>query len=67
MFGDLEWLIWFLIVGIFITIIYMITMHFVLKRGRERNSELEIAFFEERLISEEENRLISEERREKSV
>lgn len=42
-------------------------MHFVLKRGRERNSELEIAFFEERLISEEENRLISEERREKSV
>lgn len=53
MFGDLEWLIWFLIVGVFITFVYMITMHYVLKRGRERNGELEIAFLEERVLEDE--------------
>lgn len=53
MFGDLEWLIWFIIVGIFITIIYMITMHFVLKKERERNRELEISFLEEIVLEDE--------------
>jgi phosphotransferase system glucose/maltose/N-acetylglucosamine-specific IIC component len=62
MFGDLEWLIWFIIVGIFITIIYMITMHFVLKKGRVRSGELEISYLEEKLI-EEENRLVEEEKK----
>lgn len=53
MFGDLEWLIWFIIVGIFITIIYIITLHFVLKKGRERNRELEISFLEEIVLEDE--------------
>ena len=56
MFGGLEWLFWFMIAGIFITIIYLIVMHFVLKNVQERSSELDINLLEDKVIDE--NRVV---------
>ena len=50
MFGSLEWFFWFIVVGGILTMIYLITMHFVLKKGRERSGQFEIEYLEELFI-----------------
>lgn len=50
MLGDLEWLIWFLVTGLIITILYFIVMKCIERvrdKNRRRVGQLEIYFLEE--------------------
>lgn len=52
--GNIEWLIWFLIIGGIIIFVYMIIMHFVIKKINN-NNELRIIFLEEIILENDKN------------
>lgn len=51
--GNIEWLIWFLIIGGIIIFVYMIIMHFVIKKIN--NNESRIIFLEEIILENDKN------------
>lgn len=53
MFGNFEWLFWFVLVGGVLTIIYLITLHFVLQKEKDRSKKLNIEYLKDHLIKDE--------------
>ena len=51
MFGDLEWLFWFLIVGGVITLVWLGTMHCLCKDEKKDRSTFKIGLLEEHDLS----------------